>query len=69
MTTTVPAMSLRTLADDELTTVAGGRHLRRLPWPGSKTVTQSNSVGDVSVDASCNSGSVSISITQSNSSY
>ncbi len=66
---TVSEMSLRTLADDELTAVAGGRHLRRLPWPGSKSVKQSNSVGDVYVDASDNSGSVSVSISQSNSSY
>ena len=60
-------MSVRILADGELITVSGA-HLRHYPkFPGPKKVSQTNSIGDVEVDASGNSGYVSVSISQSNS--
>ena len=59
-----------TLSDDTLATVSGGHLKRKLllpyPWFPSKSVTQSNSVGDINVSADGSSGSVSISVTQSN---
>jgi hypothetical protein len=60
-------MALRTLGDEELAAASGaklGLLKKKHPF---KTVTQSNTIGDVYVDASCNSGSVSVSISQSNS--
>jgi hypothetical protein len=65
---TISEMSVRILADGELVTVSGARHLRRLPrWPAPKSVTQSNSVGSIEVDAEGNGGYVSVSVSQSNS--
>ncbi len=58
------------VADGELVHVSGARRLFLLPVKkphGYKSVTQTNTIGDVSLDASGNSGSVSVSITQSNS--
>ncbi len=50
------------LADDDLLAVAGGHKHH-----GGSKVTQSNSVGNVTVDAPNNSGSITIDISQSNS--
>jgi hypothetical protein len=59
-------MALRTLGDEELAAASGAKLGLKKKHP-FKTVTQSNTIGDVYVDASCNSGSVSVSISQSNS--
>ncbi len=64
---TISEMSVRILADGELVTVSGARLVRRPRWPGPKTVTQSNSVGSIEVDAEGNGGYVSVSVSQSNS--
>ncbi len=66
------ATSITTLGDEELTAVSGARFLLPVCWPpfhkhGYKSVTQSNTIGDVSLDASGNSGTVSVTISQSNS--
>ncbi len=63
-------MSLRILADGELVAVAGGRRLHCGPvFPSgpSKSVTQTNSVGDVTLSVSGNSGEITVSLSQSNS--
>ncbi len=68
MKTMTSEMSLRILADGELVAVAGARRVHCGPvFPPSKSVTQSNSVGDVTVSVSGNSGEVTVSLSQSNS--
>ncbi len=56
------------LADDALATVAGGcgHHHRHHPCGGSST-SQTNSVGDVTIYAPNNSGTIIVDINQSNS--
>ncbi len=65
-------MALRPLGDEELAEASGAKLGLLFPFPfpkkhPGKSVTQSNTIGDVYVDASCNSGTVSVSISQSNS--
>jgi hypothetical protein len=62
--------SVTVLADGELVHVSGARRLLCVPLKKPhhfpKTVSQTNTIGDVSLDASGNSGSVSVTITQTN---
>ncbi len=61
------AAPMMTLGDEELAAAAGG-HGRHLGWykgRGEK-VTQSNTIGDVTIYAPDNSGTITVNVTQSN---
>ncbi len=55
------------LADDALATVAGGCGHRRHHHCGGSSTSQTNSIGDVTIYAPNNSGTITVDINQSNS--
>jgi hypothetical protein len=61
------AAPMMTLGDEELLAVAGA-HGRHLGWykGGGEKVTQSNKIGDITVYAPDNSGTITVNVTQIN---